>query len=111
MVMLLMVVLLVVVVAVGARSGRRGGAREGRWRCSARRGTARDGSRRLALTPAKGHCPGPVRALLDEGLVVLATRARMDVGPAVLAVILKKGQRWSGQTAFGQARSRILSHL
>lgn len=91
MVMLLMVVLLVVVVAVvtvGARSGRRGGAREGRWRCSARRGTARDGSRRLALTPAKGHCPGPVRALLDEGFVVLATRARVDVGPAVLAVIL-----------------------
>lgn len=91
MVMLLLLLMVVlVVVAVGARSGRRGGAREGRWRCSARRGTARDGSRRLALTPAKGHCPGPVRAFLDEGLVVLAARSRVDVGPAVLAVILKR---------------------
>lgn len=91
--LLLVVVVLMVVAVIGARSGRRrGAARKGRSRrgglLSARGGTGRDGSRRLALTPAKGHCPGPVRTLLDEGLVVLAAGARVDVGPAVLAVIL-----------------------
>ena len=39
--------------------------------------------------PAEGHGARPVRALLDEWLVELASRARVDRGPAVLAVVLQ----------------------
>lgn len=42
----------------------------------------------LRLTPAERNGAGTICSLLDQWLVVLATRLRMDGGPALLAIVL-----------------------
>lgn len=46
-------------------------------------------ARACVLTPAEGHSSRAVGALLDERLVELAPRTRVDRRPAVLAVVLQ----------------------
>lgn len=41
------------------------------------------------LTPSVGNCPRSVGAFLDQRLVVLATRSRVNRAPALVAVVLK----------------------
>ena len=41
------------------------------------------------LAPAEGHSAWAVSSLLDQRLVKLTARARVDLSPAVLAVVLE----------------------
>lgn len=45
----------------------------------------------VVSTPAEGHGSGSVSPFLDQGLVELPAGPRVDLGPALLTVILQTG--------------------
>jgi hypothetical protein len=66
------------------------------------------------LAPAEGDGPGAVCSLLDQGLVELTTGARVDLGPAVLAVVLQTrhiGTEERGKLAPTSRPLALIAHL
>ncbi len=66
------------------------------------------------LTPAEGHSARAICTLLNERLVEFTTRARMDLSPAVLAVVLQTGhigaEEWS-KFAATSGSTALVTHL